>query len=368
MINDEILQYVREGLQLGSTREALTQELLASGWPQATIDEAFQVALGAEDLPSQSDTSVPPSQPLAEGQTYAGAVQGQVAQNDKSYMAAFLLSFFLGGLGVDRFYLGRTGTGIAKLLTLGGLGIWAIVDLFLIYLGKLRGKDGAPLSGYPEQKKIATILLIFVALIYLVSALFIATLLMTFVTTLNEASVRREAAISAQGAADTTGESNNFVVEAVGNTPIEGRTAPVQMGEAVDIEGYDIAVTAAIRNPEVSGDAPDPGMEYVQVDFAITNKEGTSIFAPNDFYYKTSVGEYLHTANTHTGDVVGKSTYPQDGRKPFMVASVDIGETNTEYAMVFQVPAGDTGSLVFVDAFSLRSMEEDDVKFTFILW
>lgn len=49
----------------------------------------------------------------------------------KSPVLALVLSIFLGEFAVDRFYLGKTGTAIAKLLTCGGFGIWYIIDLFL---------------------------------------------------------------------------------------------------------------------------------------------------------------------------------------------------------------------------------------------
>ena len=45
---------------------------------------------------------------------------------------ALILSIVAGGLGIDMFYIGDTGLGIAKLLTCGGLGIWTIIDYFLI--------------------------------------------------------------------------------------------------------------------------------------------------------------------------------------------------------------------------------------------
>ena len=56
----------------------------------------------------------------------------EVDDRKKSGAATWLLWLFLGGWGAHRFYLGRIGTGIAMLLTLGGLSIWALVDIFLI--------------------------------------------------------------------------------------------------------------------------------------------------------------------------------------------------------------------------------------------
>ena len=50
----------------------------------------------------------------------------------KDPIISLVLSLLVGGLGIDRFYIGDTGLGVGKLLTCGGCGIWAIVDWFLI--------------------------------------------------------------------------------------------------------------------------------------------------------------------------------------------------------------------------------------------
>jgi TM2 domain-containing membrane protein YozV len=64
----------------------------------------------------------------------------------KSWMVALLLSIFLGSLGVDRFYLGYMGLGVAKLLTCGGCGVWGLIDIILIAMDKLPDANGQPLA------------------------------------------------------------------------------------------------------------------------------------------------------------------------------------------------------------------------------
>jgi DNA integrity scanning protein DisA with diadenylate cyclase activity len=84
----------------------------------------------------------------------------------RHFLAVFFLSFTWGTFGVDRFYLGKIGTGILKLVTFGGFGIWVIVDLALIMAGAMRDKQGRPMLEYQRYKKFAarTVLIFAIAL------------------------------------------------------------------------------------------------------------------------------------------------------------------------------------------------------------
>jgi TM2 domain-containing membrane protein YozV len=60
----------------------------------------------------------------------------------KSQLAALLICFFVGGLGIHRFYLGYTWQGVVQLLTLGGCGIWSLIDFIRICIGDLKPNGG----------------------------------------------------------------------------------------------------------------------------------------------------------------------------------------------------------------------------------
>ncbi len=62
--------------------------------------------------------------------------------SEKERLVALILCFFLGFLGVHRFYVGKVGSGIVQILTLGGLGIWVLIDLISIFCGAFQDKEG----------------------------------------------------------------------------------------------------------------------------------------------------------------------------------------------------------------------------------
>ena len=72
--------------------------------------------------------------------------ENQANNSEKDWLVTLILCILLGSLGIHRFYAGKIGTGILQLITLGGCGIWTIVDLVFIITGKFTDGQGNPIT------------------------------------------------------------------------------------------------------------------------------------------------------------------------------------------------------------------------------
>lgn len=105
---------------------------------------------GTRDAPTAGSTPPPPAAPQVVQTVYvSGAVPPASGVSPKSRTVASILGFFLGGLGVDRFYLGNIGMGVAKLL-LGWLtlGVWPLIDWIIILAGAAHDGEGLPVTNW----------------------------------------------------------------------------------------------------------------------------------------------------------------------------------------------------------------------------
>ena len=73
----------------------------------------------------------------------------------RHFLILFFFSFIWGTFGADRFYMGYIGTGILKLITIGGLGIWTLTDFIVVMTGSWRDKQGRLTLQADEYKKFA---------------------------------------------------------------------------------------------------------------------------------------------------------------------------------------------------------------------
>lgn len=108
---------------------------------------------GSESKWTQSSAGqVPPVAPSVAWNEYGKSV---VAQGQKSLLIAGALAalFFITGVsGLHRFYVGKIGTGILMLITFGGLGIWAIIDLIVLVTGNFKDANGNQVTAWQLPK------------------------------------------------------------------------------------------------------------------------------------------------------------------------------------------------------------------------
>ena len=68
--------------------------------------------------------------------------------SEKNFLVTLLLAILIGELGIHRFYAGKIGTGLLMLFTLGGCGIWWIIDIIIVATGNFKDSKGLPIVNY----------------------------------------------------------------------------------------------------------------------------------------------------------------------------------------------------------------------------
>ncbi len=182
----QAVDYINQQKRQGLSDDAIRQSLTASGWAGPALDEVLHLAASPASVNPQFAQFVPTPEELN-------------PSSNRSFAMTWVLSFLFGAFGVDRFYLGFVRLGILKLITLGGLGIWYIVDFIRIGFGKQRDADGKLLQASSNNVGLFKVLTIVFAIMAITSGAMVGVLMASSMDTRNNTATSTEDGAGADG-------------------------------------------------------------------------------------------------------------------------------------------------------------------------
>lgn len=290
-------------------------------------------------------------------------------ESDKTFLVTWLLSLLVGAFGVDRFYLGKIGTGIAKLLTCGGCGVWWLIDLILVLTNSTKDKYGRRLAGYEQHKKVAWIVSAVVVALSLLSSALQAPDRIARINANADSAVSQLDELQEDAAAAPEEPAEEPVEEDVAEEPVAEEPAaeqgtrenPLPLGTPVTVEDYDgpawevtlgaptYDATEAVRAANQFNEEAPAGLTYVVVPVTVT-RLGAAAEAP---WIGLNIEYVTASGTTHTSaDTMAVAPEPTFN---------DINELYTGASgagnVVLAVPTGDAGT----GAWKISAMFGDEV-------
>lgn len=251
----------------------------------------------------------------------------------RSFLTAYLLSQFLGVVGADRFYLGYKNKGFLKLFTLGGFGVWWVLDQILLISNRLRPNDNSQFDDYQSYRLLAVMIFVMAWTFFVAAAWYgIAN------------TIGSKPPIPVKNDAGT---SHIPPARQAAGTTVFGQTA---QGSGM-ADGITVKVIGVVPNPKTAGDAPSLNTQYLEVDLGITNNARHDSIVPGTFYYRTVGNKLLSTA-----DSVGNSAKFANknvqvvGKESIDGLSLAPGHSGSGY-IIFQIPRGDNGKLLWLNGY-----------------
>lgn len=201
----------------------------------------------------------------------------------KSFLVTWLLSLFLGIFGVDRFYLGQVGLGLGKLFTLGGCGVWTLIDLILHLAGASHDKYGRKLADRDRYKLVAWI----VTAVLLVGS---GILNISIIGSAGDSAPSPSSVTSE--AVEEDQEQSSDAAPAEEDAATEEAPAAAGIGDPVQADDVEITVTnveRGVKSVGPDGFEEDAQGEFVVVDIDVKNNGAEEVsLGSSDF---TLVGD-----------------------------------------------------------------------------